>query len=160
MTLQRIPLCSFSRRLHLDTATDEYAVSQADLDSTHHFIYNSGKVTGTTSVSIYENPFRQIDVSSFPLDLQQRLQQLPIMTQIAILKVPPCSRSTSLSIVIRIALFLPLPSLCDAHMNISQEAENSTKRICVGVNFKAEASHNRELPPMTESRDDHILVFI
>lgn len=88
MTLQRIPLCSFSRRLHLDTATDEYAVSQADLDSTHHFIYNSGKVTGTTSVSIYENPFRQIDVSSFPLDLQQRLQQLPIMTQIAILKDP------------------------------------------------------------------------
>ena len=78
MTLQRIPLCSFSRRLHLDTATDEYAVSQADLDSTHHFIYNSGKVTGTTSVSIYENPFRQIDVSSFPLDLQQRLQQLPM----------------------------------------------------------------------------------
>lgn len=67
MTLQRIPLCSFSRRLHLDTATDEYAVSQADLDSTHYFIYNSGKVTGTTSVSIYENPFRQIDVSSFPL---------------------------------------------------------------------------------------------
>ena len=88
MTLQRIPLFSFSRRLHLDTATDEYAVSQADLDSTHHFIYNSGKVTGTTSVSIYENPFRQIDVSSFPLDLQQRLQQLPIMTQIAILKDP------------------------------------------------------------------------
>lgn len=88
MTLQRTPLCSFRRRLHLDTATDEYAVSQADLDSAHHFIYNSGRVTGTTSVSLYENPFRRIDVSSFPLDLQQRLQQLPIMTQIAILKDP------------------------------------------------------------------------
>ena len=39
-------------------------------------------------MSTYQNPFRQIDVSSFPPDLQQKLQKLPFMTQIAILKDP------------------------------------------------------------------------
>ena len=72
--------------LHLDTAPDEYSLSEANLSSGREYPSTVNDRAESRPKSFYRNPFREIDMSSFPAELRQRLQELPVPTQIAILR--------------------------------------------------------------------------
>ena len=83
-------LLCFHYRLHIvsDTSDDFSAYETVIQPSAHHLTTGSSSSNKTPSRNVYHNPFRDHDLSSFPLDLRQRLAQFPIVTQIAILKNP------------------------------------------------------------------------
>lgn len=81
----RVPFPIFCR-LHLDTAPDEYSLSEANLGSGREYPSTMNDRAESRPKSFYRNPFREIDMSSFPAELRQRLQELPVPTQIAILR--------------------------------------------------------------------------
>ena len=79
----------FIDRLHIvsDTSDDFSAYECVSQPQAYSLLANNARPTSPPEIT-YMNPFRLQDVSLFPLDLQQRLAQLPIIKQIAILKHP------------------------------------------------------------------------
>ncbi|KAK8794406.1 hypothetical protein WA171_003529 [Blastocystis sp. BT1] len=77
-------------QLHIvSDASDDFSAYETVIQPTaHRLTGEAGSSNQKPSWSVYHNPFREHDISSFPLDLRQRLAQFPIVTQIAILKSP------------------------------------------------------------------------
>ena len=61
-------------------------IVQHNFSGKPHYLLNAEDVR--YSPICYSNPFRQIEISSFPKELQEELNSMPISQQVAILKSP------------------------------------------------------------------------
>lgn len=69
-------------------STDSVNVNETVVQPASRVVLNFPVSLPSDADAFYRNPFRELDVASFPLDFQRRLKEFPFLTQIAILKNP------------------------------------------------------------------------
>ena len=76
-------------RLHIvSDASDDFSAYERVMQPHAYSLLTQDTSPSSPKEQFYTNPFRTQDISSFPEDLQNRLSQLPLLKQIAILKSP------------------------------------------------------------------------
>ena len=76
-------------RLHIvSDASDDFSAYERVTQPQAYKLLEQDACSCSPKEQYYSNPFRIQDISSFPEDLQNRLSQLPLLKQIAILKSP------------------------------------------------------------------------
>lgn len=68
------------------SSTDSVNVNETVVQPVSHNILSFSISLPSDAGAFYRNPFRELDVSSLPLEFQRRLTEFPFLTQIAILK--------------------------------------------------------------------------